>query len=44
MKEKEFYEMDELQNDIKAIKEDTQMLKDYCNLMQRVKELKEKRG
>ena len=39
MEEKEFYEPEELQQDIKEIKEDLELLRKYDNLIKKVKEL-----
>lgn len=44
MKEKSFYENDELDKDIADIKSDVELLKGYDDLIKKVKELKENKG
>lgn len=41
MEEKEFYEVEELEQDLNEIKEDVEMLKEYDELIKKVRELKE---
>lgn len=42
MEQKDFFEVEELEQDLKNIKQDMELLRDYSNLAKKVRELKNK--